>query len=106
MRSLCLRATQRLWPAPSAPPGYVFLRTEEHPAWLSIAKAQLTVCRPSQSSSSVPFLRSPERATTHSQLTPEQLKAAHLTEDLIRLSVGIESVDDIIADLDQALENA
>ena len=45
-------------------------------------------------------------STTHSQLTPEQLKAAHLTEDLIRLSVGIESVDDIIADLDQALENA
>ena len=45
-------------------------------------------------------------STTHSQLTPEQLKAAHLTEDLIRLSVGIENVDDIIADLDQALENA
>ncbi|MGI6231014.1 MAG: O-acetylhomoserine aminocarboxypropyltransferase/cysteine synthase family protein [Tractidigestivibacter sp.] len=42
-------------------------------------------------------------STTHSQLSPEQLKAAHLSEDLIRLSVGIESVDDIIADLDQAL---
>jgi O-acetylhomoserine (thiol)-lyase len=42
-------------------------------------------------------------STTHSQLTPEQLKAAHLSEDLIRLSVGIEDVDDIIADLDQAL---
>ena len=41
--------------------------------------------------------------TTHSQLTPEQLAAAHLSEDLIRLSVGIENVDDIIADLDQAL---
>jgi O-acetylhomoserine (thiol)-lyase len=41
--------------------------------------------------------------TTHSQLTPEQLEAAHLSEDLIRLSVGIENVDDIIADLDQAL---
>ena len=45
-------------------------------------------------------------STTHSQLTPEQLKAAHLSEDLIRLSVGIEDVDDIIADLDQALANA
>ena len=45
-------------------------------------------------------------STTHSQLTPEQLEAAHLSEDLIRLSVGIENVDDIIADLDQALENA
>ena len=42
-------------------------------------------------------------STTHSQLTAEQLEAAHLSEDLIRLSVGIEDVDDIIADLDQAL---
>ena len=33
----------------------------------------------------------------------KQLEAAHLSEDLIRLSVGIEDVDDIIADLDQAL---
>ena len=42
-------------------------------------------------------------STTHSQLTAEQLEAAHLSEDLIRLSVGIENVEDIIADLDQAL---
>ena len=42
-------------------------------------------------------------STTHSQLTAEQLEAAHLSEDLIRLSVGLEDVDDIIADLDQAL---
>lgn len=42
-------------------------------------------------------------STTHSQLTAEQLQAARLSEDLIRLSVGIEDVDDIIADLDQAL---
>ncbi len=45
-------------------------------------------------------------STTHSQLTAEQLKAAHLSEDLIRLSVGIENADDIIADLDQALAQA
>ena len=45
-------------------------------------------------------------STTHSQLTAEQLKAAHLSEDLIRLSVGIEDVDDIIADLDQAISKA
>ena len=45
-------------------------------------------------------------STTHSQLTPDQLKAAHLSEDLVRLSVGIENVDDIIADLDQALARA
>ena len=42
-------------------------------------------------------------STTHSQLSAEQLKAAHLSEDLVRLSVGIEDVDDLIADLDQAL---
>ena len=41
--------------------------------------------------------------TTHSQLTVEELAAAGVTEDLVRLSVGIEHVDDLIADLDQAL---
>lgn len=45
-------------------------------------------------------------STTHSQLTAEQLRAAHLSEDLVRLSVGIENVDDIIAALDQALARA
>lgn len=40
---------------------------------------------------------------THRQLTDEQLKAAGVSPDLIRLSVGIENVDDIIADLKQAL---
>ena len=42
-------------------------------------------------------------STTHSQLTPEELEAAGVPEDLVRLSVGIENVDDIIADLEQAL---
>ncbi|MBQ9058438.1 MAG: O-acetylhomoserine aminocarboxypropyltransferase/cysteine synthase [Atopobiaceae bacterium] len=41
--------------------------------------------------------------TTHSQLTTEQLAQAHLSDDLVRLSVGLENVEDIIADLDQAL---
>ncbi len=41
---------------------------------------------------------------THRQLTDEQLKEAGVAPDLIRLSVGIENVDDIIADLEQALE--
>jgi O-acetylhomoserine (thiol)-lyase len=41
--------------------------------------------------------------TTHQQLTPEQQIAAGVTPDTVRLSVGIEHVDDIIADLDQAL---
>ena len=45
-------------------------------------------------------------STTHRQLTDEQLDAAGVGPDLIRLSVGIEYVDDIIADLRQALEQA
>jgi O-acetylhomoserine (thiol)-lyase len=45
-------------------------------------------------------------STTHRQLTPEQLKAAGAGPDVIRLCVGIETIDDIIADLDQALAKA
>ena len=44
--------------------------------------------------------------TTHQQMSPEQLAAAGIGEDLVRLSVGIESVDDIIGDLGQALRAA
>jgi O-acetylhomoserine (thiol)-lyase len=42
-------------------------------------------------------------STTHSQLSAEQLAAAGLSESMIRLSVGIEHLDDILADLEQAL---
>jgi O-acetylhomoserine (thiol)-lyase len=42
-------------------------------------------------------------STTHSQLTPDQLKKAGATPDVVRLSIGIEDVEDIIADLDQAI---
>jgi len=45
-------------------------------------------------------------STSHSQLTEEQQKAGGLTPDLIRLSIGIEHIDDIIADLEQAFEQA
>ena len=41
--------------------------------------------------------------TTHSQLNVEEQLLAGVTDDFVRLSIGIESVDDIIADLDQAL---
>ena len=41
--------------------------------------------------------------TTHSQLTEEELLKAGVTPGYIRLSIGIEHPDDIIADLDQAL---
>jgi O-acetylhomoserine (thiol)-lyase len=45
-------------------------------------------------------------STTHRQLTAEQLEAAGAGPDVVRLSIGIESVADIIADLDQALDKA
>lgn len=43
-------------------------------------------------------------STTHRQLNPEELATAGVSEDLVRISVGIEHVDDIIADISQALE--
>lgn len=44
-------------------------------------------------------------STTHRQLTHEQLKDAGISEDFIRLSVGIEDISDILADLKQALDS-
>lgn len=45
-------------------------------------------------------------STTHSQLTDAELLAAGVTDDFVRLSIGLETVDDIIADIDQALARA
>jgi O-acetylhomoserine (thiol)-lyase len=45
-------------------------------------------------------------STTHSQLSPEQQEASGVTDDYIRLAIGIEDIADIIADLEQALEVA
>ncbi len=45
-------------------------------------------------------------STTHRQLAPEELAASGVSEDLVRLSIGIENVKDIIADIDQALDAA
>jgi O-acetylhomoserine (thiol)-lyase len=45
-------------------------------------------------------------STTHRQLDPEELAKAGVSEDMLRLSLGIEHIDDLIADLDQALEAA
>ena len=45
-------------------------------------------------------------STTHRQLSPEELARAGVTEDTVRLSVGIEHIDDLLADLDQALAAA
>lgn len=45
-------------------------------------------------------------STTHQQLSEEELKASGVAEDLIRLSVGIENVEDLIEDLQTAIEKA
>ena len=45
-------------------------------------------------------------STTHRQLSEDELKSAGVTPDMIRLCIGIEHIDDIIADLDQALAAA
>jgi len=44
--------------------------------------------------------------TTHRQLSPEEWKKAGVSEDMVRLSIGIEHIDDILADIDQALAAA
>jgi O-acetylhomoserine (thiol)-lyase len=45
-------------------------------------------------------------STTHRQLTEDELVKAGVTNDMVRLCVGIEHIDDILADLDQALDQA
>ena len=45
-------------------------------------------------------------STTHQQLSSEQLEAGGVSPDMVRISVGLEDVDDILWDLDQALEAA
>ena len=43
-------------------------------------------------------------STTHSQLSEDELVKAGISDDFVRLAVGIESIEDILADLEQALE--
>jgi len=45
-------------------------------------------------------------STTHRQLTPEEQLKVGVTPEMIRLSVGIEHIDDILDDLSQALDQA
>jgi O-acetylhomoserine (thiol)-lyase len=42
-------------------------------------------------------------STTHRQLSPEQQRAAGVTPEMVRISVGLEHIDDILWDVDQAL---
>ena len=45
-------------------------------------------------------------STTHSQLTPDEQYETGVTPDFIRLSIGLETVEDLLEDLDQALRAA
>jgi O-acetylhomoserine (thiol)-lyase len=45
-------------------------------------------------------------STTHAQLTPEEQQETGVTSDYIRVSVGLEDIEDIQADIDQALKQA
>ena len=45
-------------------------------------------------------------STTHRQLSDEQLNDAGVSPDLVRMSVGIENIEDILADIDEALSKA
>jgi O-acetylhomoserine (thiol)-lyase len=45
-------------------------------------------------------------STTHQQLTPQERIETGVTDDFVRLSVGLEHIDDILADLDQALRKS
>jgi O-acetylhomoserine (thiol)-lyase len=45
-------------------------------------------------------------STTHRQLNPDELKKAGVSEDMLRLSIGIEHIDDLIEDLERALQQA
>jgi O-acetylhomoserine (thiol)-lyase len=45
-------------------------------------------------------------STTHQQLTPEEQKETGVTEDYVRLSIGLEAIEDILEDIDQALKKA
>jgi O-acetylhomoserine (thiol)-lyase len=45
-------------------------------------------------------------STTHRQLSPDEMKRAGVSPDMVRLSIGIEHIDDILADIDQAIAAA
>ena len=44
--------------------------------------------------------------TTHRQLNPQELESAGVSEAMVRLSIGIEHIDDILADIEQALQRS
>jgi cystathionine gamma-lyase/cystathionine beta-lyase/cystathionine gamma-lyase/homocysteine desulfhydrase len=74
----------------------------------SLAKAKrllehVRVCSMGESLGGVETLISHPATMTHAALGPKGRKAAGITDGMVRLSVGIENVEDIVADLEQAL---
>jgi cystathionine gamma-lyase/cystathionine beta-lyase/cystathionine gamma-lyase/homocysteine desulfhydrase len=67
---------------------------------------QLKICSLAESLGGVETLVSHPASMTHAAIGEEGRRKLGITEGLLRLSVGIEDVDDIIADLDQALTAA
>lgn len=70
-----------------------FLQALRYPAFaVSLGGVESLICRPA--------------TMTHESMTPEDREAAGISEELLRLSVGIEDLDDLLEDLDQALAAA
>ena len=65
---------------------------------------ELKLIRPALSLGGVESIICAPATTSHAKLSTEQRKQLGITDSLLRLSVGIEDVDDLIADIDQALE--
>ena len=65
---------------------------------------RLKLIKPSMSLGGLESICSSPAHTSHRHLGPEGRKAAGISEELIRLSVGVEHVDDLKADLEQALK--
>ena len=66
----------------------------------------LELCSRATSLGGVDTVVSHPASTSHRQYAPEQLAAAGISEGLLRLSVGCEDADDLVADLEQAVAHA
>ncbi|GBD42651.1 O-succinylhomoserine sulfhydrylase [bacterium HR40] len=64
---------------------------------------RLRIVRISNNLGDVRSLATHPASTTHSKMAPAEREALGISEDLLRLSVGLEDLDDLVADLDQAL---
>ena len=95
-RSICPRARARSWASAS--------RAASRPG-----RSSSTICKLFSHLANVGDAKSlaiHPASTTHSQLTDEEMVTAGVTPDFIRLSVGLEDIEDILWDLDQALAAA